>query len=69
MKRSSTITVHPLTRVEGHGKISIKIKNGKLLDATWAVVETPRFFEAILKGTSHEMASHSKQKQVSGSTT
>ncbi|MFC1521671.1 Ni/Fe hydrogenase subunit alpha [Elusimicrobiota bacterium] len=56
MKRAKTITVHHLTRVEGHGNIHIKISNGKLMEAKWAVVETPRFFEAMLKGMSHDLA-------------
>ena len=46
---NSTINVHHLTRVEGHGNIHIKIKNGKLTEAKWEVIETPRFFEAIFK--------------------
>lgn len=56
MKRNLNIDIHHLTRVEGHGNISIQIKDGKLIDAQWAVVETPRFFEAMLKGMSHHMA-------------
>lgn len=56
MKRDLNIDIHHLTRVEGHGDISIRIENGKLADARWAVVETPRFFEAMLKGMSHHMA-------------
>lgn len=39
-----------LTRVEGHGAINIKIKNGRIEKAEWQVVETPRFFEAMLVG-------------------
>ncbi len=50
------IDVHHLTRVEGHGNIEIEVKNGKLRSARWAVVETPRFFEAMLKGMSHDLA-------------
>lgn len=56
MKVNMNIDVHHLTRVEGHGNIHVVVKNGKLADAKWAVVETPRFFEAILRGMSHEMA-------------
>ena len=50
------INVHHLTRVEGHGNIHIVVENGKLVDAKWAVVESPRFFEAMLRGISHELA-------------
>ena len=56
MKKSIKIDVHHLTRVEGHGNIHIDVKKGKLVDARWAVVETPRFFEAMLRGMSHDMA-------------
>jgi coenzyme F420-reducing hydrogenase alpha subunit len=50
MKKTCTVNIKPLTRVEGHGNIRIKIRNGKLQEAKWEVIETPRFFEAILKG-------------------
>jgi len=56
MKINMNIDVHHLTRVEGHGNIHVVVENGKLADAKWAVVETPRFFEAMLRGMSHEMA-------------
>ncbi len=56
MKVNMNIDVHHLTRVEGHGNIHVVVENGKLADAKWAVVETPRFFEAMLRGMSHEMA-------------
>jgi len=51
-----SIDINHITRVEGHGNIHVVIENGKLVDAKWAVVETPRFFEAMLRGMSHEMA-------------
>ncbi|MBA4371944.1 MAG: Ni/Fe hydrogenase subunit alpha [Thermodesulfovibrio sp.] len=50
MKVTCNIDVHHLTRVEGHGNIKISIKEGRLEQATWEVVETPRFFEALLVG-------------------
>ena len=50
------IDVHHLARVEGHGDIHIKIKDGKLVEAQWAVVETPRFFEAMLRGQPYDLA-------------
>ncbi|MDP8213638.1 MAG: Ni/Fe hydrogenase subunit alpha [Candidatus Euphemobacter frigidus] len=56
MKVEMKIDVHHLTRVEGHGNINIRVKDGKLVEAQWAVVETPRFFEAMLKGISYNMA-------------
>ncbi len=50
------IKINHLTRVEGHGNIRICIKNGKVENASWDVVETPRFFEAILVGKHWENA-------------
>lgn len=50
------VEIHHLTRVEGHGNISIRIRDGKLEEARWEVVETPRFFEAILVGKMWENA-------------
>jgi coenzyme F420-reducing hydrogenase alpha subunit len=44
------VDVHHLSRVEGHGNIKVRITDGKLIDARWEVVETPRFFEVMLKG-------------------
>jgi len=56
MKVSCNINVHHLTRVEGHGNIQIRIRNGKLQHAQWEVVETPRFFEAMLVGKKYDNA-------------
>jgi len=55
-KTNMKINVHHLTRVEGHGNINVTVKDGKLIEAQWAVVETPRFFEAILRGKPHDLA-------------
>lgn len=49
MKLTGRIDVRHLSRVEGHGNIDISIKDGKLLSARWKVVETPRFFEAMMR--------------------
>lgn len=50
MKVTCDIDVHHLTRVEGHGNIKITIREGRVEQADWEVVETPRFFEALLVG-------------------
>jgi len=44
------IEVPYVTRVEGHGTIEIDMKEGRLLTSHLAVVEPPRYFEAMLKG-------------------
>lgn len=56
MKISCNIDIHHVTRVEGHGNIKIRIKDGRLEEARWEVVETPRFFEAMLVGKKWENA-------------
>ena len=56
MKVSMNIDVHHLTRVEGHGNIRVTVQEGELIEAKWEVVETPRFFEAMLRGSPHDMA-------------
>ena len=56
MKSTRTIDIHHITRVEGHGNIKITIQDGQLTEARWEVVETPRFFEAMLVGKKWENA-------------
>jgi sulfhydrogenase subunit alpha len=56
MKVNLNVDVHPLTRVEGHGKITVRVKDGRIEEARWDVVETPRFFEIMLKGKHYASA-------------
>ncbi len=49
MKINLNVDVHHLSRIEGHGNIRVSVENGKIKDARWDVVETPRFFEVMLK--------------------
>lgn len=56
MKLDFSIDIHHLTRVEGHGDIHISVRDGRLAEAKWAVVETPRFFEAMVRGITAERA-------------
>jgi sulfhydrogenase subunit alpha len=43
VKRPGTIEVRPLTRVEGHGNIRVRVEGGVLRDARWEVVVGKRF--------------------------
>ncbi|MBI3361475.1 MAG: Ni/Fe hydrogenase subunit alpha [Chloroflexi bacterium] len=52
------LEVHYLTRVEGHGNIVIDAADGELKRCELQVVETPRFFEAMLRGRPYTEASH-----------
>ncbi len=56
MKINLNVDVHHLTRVEGHGNIRVKVEDGKVASARWDVVETPRFFEVMLKGKHYSAA-------------
>jgi sulfhydrogenase subunit alpha len=44
------IDVHYLTRVEGHGDITVDVKAGVLRDCRFKVIESARFFETMLRG-------------------
>ncbi len=50
------IRIHSLTRVEGHGNILVRVKSGRLEEARWEVIETPRYFEVMLKGKHYTSA-------------
>jgi coenzyme F420-reducing hydrogenase alpha subunit len=52
------INVEYLTRVEGHGNIVINVKEGKLDTCRLDIVESPRFFEGMLRGRSIFEAQH-----------
>lgn len=56
MKLNMDVDVHHLTRVEGHGNIVVRVRDGKLEEARWDVVETPRYFEVMLKGKHYTSA-------------
>ena len=50
MKITTDLHIPRLTRVEGHGNIRIRVRDGRITEATWEIVETPRVFEAIMVG-------------------
>lgn len=56
MKLNLNTNIKHLTRVEGHGDIYINVQDGKLIDAKWMVVETPRYFESMLAGKEATLA-------------
>ena len=49
-------SISPLTRVEGHGNVIIRVDNGKLSEVELNVFESPRFFEKFLEGKLSEDA-------------
>jgi len=56
MKIDLNVDVHHLARVEGHGNIAIRVRDGKVVEARWDIVETPRFFEVMLRGKHYTTA-------------
>ncbi len=53
-----TIDVKHITRVEGHGNISVDLRDGQITRLELAIVESPRFFEAFLRGRSWREVPH-----------
>lgn len=49
-KKSRTIKVDVLARVEGEGALYVKIKDNQVTDVQLKIFEPPRFFEAFLRG-------------------
>ena len=55
---SVNINVHHVTRVEGHGNILVNATDGKLEEVLWEVPESPRLFEAMLRGRHYSDVQH-----------
>lgn len=58
MKKDLNIKIHEITRVEGHGNIVIDVKKGKIKALRLEIIESPRFFEAMLRGRRFDEAQH-----------
>jgi sulfhydrogenase subunit alpha len=58
MTSTVKIDVHHITRVEGHGNIVVDVQGGELKECDLHIVETPRFFEAMLRGRPYSESSH-----------
>ena len=53
---NKTIKVDFLARVEGEGALYIKVKDNKVSDVKFKIIEPPRFFEAFLRGRKYTEA-------------
>ena len=49
MSRTIDISIDHITRVEGHGNIVLRAKDGTIEKLEWQVPEAPRFFEAMVR--------------------
>ncbi len=58
MKKDLHIKIEELTRVEGHGNIVIDVKKGRIKELRLEIIESPRFFEAMLRGRRFDEAQH-----------
>ncbi|HZX35289.1 MAG TPA: Ni/Fe hydrogenase subunit alpha [Thermodesulfobacteriota bacterium] len=58
MHKDHNINIHEITRVEGHGNIVIDVKNGVIKELKLEIIESPRFFEAMLVGRRYDEAQH-----------
>ena len=52
------INVNQVTRLEGHCNIVLNATDGKIEKLLWEVTESPRLFEAMLRGRYYEDVSH-----------
>ena len=50
---SNVLDIRPLTRVEGHGRITVRFAEGQVEKVDLSLFESPRFFEPLLKGKSY----------------
>ncbi len=55
-RKTRSLRVEALARVEGEGGLSIKIRDGKVTEALLRIFEPPRFFEAFLRGRQYTEA-------------
>jgi sulfhydrogenase subunit alpha len=56
MGESAAIVVRHLTRVEGHGNIVVDVQDGVITRCDLEIVESPRFFEVLLKDRPYDEA-------------
>ncbi len=50
---SFDVNVHYVTRVEGHGNLQAKVRDGRLEECRWEIPEAPRFFESMIRGRAY----------------
>ncbi|MBI5886478.1 MAG: Ni/Fe hydrogenase subunit alpha [Deltaproteobacteria bacterium] len=58
MKKDLHIKIDEITRVEGHGNVVIDVRNGRVKEIKLEIIESPRFFEVMLRGRRYDEAQH-----------
>lgn len=58
MKKDLNIRIDEITRVEGHGNLVIDVRKGEIRELKLEIIESPRFFEAMLRGRKFDEAQH-----------
>ena len=48
------LIIDPLTRVEGHGRLELLLRNGRVDDVQVRMLESPRLFEQIVVGRRYD---------------
>ena len=56
--KTVNINVHHITRVEGHGNVVVNVVDGRIEMLRWEVPESPRLFEAMLRGRYYSDVPH-----------
>ena len=56
MTKPKHIEIEPMTRLEGHAKISLDVTGGKLNKCHFHIIESPRMFERFMEGIPAEEA-------------
>jgi sulfhydrogenase subunit alpha len=52
------VNIEHITRVEGHGNIVIDVKEGNIKELRLDIIESPRFFEAMVRGRTFKEVAH-----------
>ena len=60
----TTLSMHHIARIEGHGNISLSIEDGRVSDVKMNVVEPARLFESMVGGRPFTQTSSSRKTRV-----
>ena len=58
----TTLSMHHIARIEGHGNISLSIEDGRVSDVKMNVVEPARLFESMVGGRPFTQTSYNASR-------